>query len=225
MYVFYYKKSSDTYYKTLKALDETTTAELTPAETGTYNIRTKVKDQTGIMVVKDLTVTVKSDLTNTTRVSSSMVDLGGSVRIIGSATGGTSPYSYVFYYKKSTETYYKTLKALDETDTADFIPEKTGTYNIRTKVKDKTGTMSVKDLTVRVFSELINNSELSSDSIILGESVTITGAASGGKSPYRYVFYYKLSDETYYKTLRHLMRPLRRISDLRKPEPIISAPR
>ena len=204
MYVFYYKKSSDTYYKTLKALDETTTAELTPAETGTYNLRTKVKDQTGIMVVKDLTVTVKSDLTNTTRVSSSMVDLGGSVRIIGSATGGTSPYSYVFYYKKSTETYYKTLKALDETDTADFIPEKTGTYNIRTKVKDKTGTMSVKDLTVRVFSELINNSELSSDSIILGESVTITGAASGGKSPYRYVFYYKLSDETYYKTLKAL---------------------
>ena len=114
---------------------------------GTYTIRTKVKDKNGIWSVKDLTLKV---LANTTTISAVNVVLGNSVKITGSAAGGTSPYQYVFYYKKSTADSFTQLKALNSTATATFRPSASGTYTIRTKVKDKNGIWSVKDLTLRV---------------------------------------------------------------------------
>ena len=146
-YVFYYKLSSDDSFTQLKALNTTATATFKPTHSGTYTIRTKVKDKSGTWAVKDLTLKV---LVNTTTISATSIKKGNSVKITGSAAGGTSPYEYVFYYKKSGDSSFTQLKALNTTATATFKPSTTGTYTIRTKVKDKDGTFSVKDLTLKV---------------------------------------------------------------------------
>ena len=103
-----------------------------------------------MLVTKDLTVKVKSDLTNNTGVSSSTVHPGGSVTITGSASGGVGSYEYAFYYKNSTDTYYRTLKAFDATTVAEFKPAGAGTYSLRTKVRDAAGNIAVKDITIEV---------------------------------------------------------------------------
>ena len=58
-YAVYYKHSSAAYYTTKQSFDTNSTIDVTPALTGTYDIRVKAKDASGKIAVKDLTVTVK----------------------------------------------------------------------------------------------------------------------------------------------------------------------
>ena len=45
-----------------------------------------------------LTVT-NAELSNNSKISAETVKVNGTVKITGVATGGTSPYTYAFYYK------------------------------------------------------------------------------------------------------------------------------
>ncbi len=201
-YVFYYKLSSASSFTQLKALNTTSTATFKPSEGGTYTIRTKVKDNNGNWAVKDLTLQVAGNgPVNTTTLSAVNIAKGSSITVKGAATGGTSPYQYAFYYKLSSDSSFTQLKALNSTATATFKPTHSGTYTIRTKVKDNSGTWSVKDLTLKV---LANTTTISAANIAKGDSVTINGAAAGGTKSYQYVFYYKRSTEDSFTQLKAL---------------------
>ena len=52
-----------------------------------------------------------------------------------------------------------------------------------------------KYFTVEVTGPLTNNSTVSATSITLGKTVTLKGAATGGKSPYKYAYYYKQNSQ------------------------------
>ena len=177
-------KCSDSYKDTYtNALGHTFSEEVIPPTTTAQGYTLHTCTVCTYSYMDNYTDKLAEPLVNTTSLSKESIRMGGSITVCGSATGGVSPYEYVFYYKKSTDTYYKTLKALDSETTAVFEPTSAGTYNFRTKVKDQAGKMTVKDLTLTVTSDLSNTSYLSESSAVLGGSVTIYGAASGGSGP------------------------------------------
>ena len=163
---------------------------------GSYNLMVRVQDKSGKMADKtfDLTVT-SSPLTNNSSLSATSVTTGTAVTIKGAAAGGKTPYTFFYAYKLSTASSYTRLTSDFVSATSkSFTPADVGTYNVLVKVKDAAGTIAEKKLTLKVTgSALTNNSSLSASSIALGSSVTLKGAAAGGKSPYTYFYAYKLS--------------------------------
>ena len=65
-------------------------------------------------------------------------------------------------------------------------------------VKDSEGTVVSKLFTVKVndSNPLDNKSAVNASSINLGDTINITGAASGGTGDYKYSYYYKKSANT-----------------------------
>ena len=136
---------------------------LVPFALVTYNVRINVKDQggTGTMVSKEFTVKVTADtsaLTNNSTVSATSVTAGTEVTMTGKAAGGTSPYKYAYYYKKSTESSWTKAyvtssgSAYTKYDSKTFTPKTAGTYDVRINVRDEygNGKTVTKDFTITV---------------------------------------------------------------------------
>ena len=85
--------------------------------------------------------------------------------------------------------------------TVSIKPANATGYDVCIKVKDSTGTIEKKFFTVKVANAaLTNNSTISATSITLGETVTLTGKATGGTSPYTYAMLYKKKTDTKWTT-------------------------
>ena len=200
------KKSSSTTWSTVASYSTTSAVKFTPKTATTYNVRAYVKDAEGTVKAKAFTVKVNpAPLTNKSTVSATTVAATKSITITGAATGGTSPYSYAAYYKKSTADSYTSLRSYSTTKTITFTPKTSGTYTLIVKVKDNAGTVVSKTFTIKATAApLTNKSTISATSLTLGKSVTITGAATGGTTPYQYAAYYKRSTASDYTKLRGL---------------------
>ncbi len=204
-YAAYYK-IGDGSFSQIRGFSSTATMTFKPATAGTYTIRTKVKDSKGTVVSKDLTVKAVKALTNASTLSATSITLGKSITITGKATGGTTPYKYAAYYKKSTSTEYTKIRDYSTTTTMTFKPAAAVSYDVRVKVKDAKGTVKNKDFTVKVTkatsTALANASIISATSIKKGTTLTITGKATGGTTPYQYAAYYKKSSSSSYTQIR-----------------------
>ena len=205
-YSLYYKKTSDTIWTTAKAYGTSSTMTLKPTQAGTYDVCTKVKDSKGTVakIYDVITVTSTKALTNSTSISSKNITLGNSITFKVTASGGTSPYSYGLYYKKTSDTSWTTAKSYGTASTMTFKPTQTGTYDVCTKVKDSKGTVAkIYDvITVTSTKALTNSTSISSKNITLGNSITFKVTASGGTSPYSYGLYYKKTSDTSWTTAK-----------------------
>ncbi len=202
-YAYYYKKSTDSSYTTIKGFSETSTVSLEPTEAGSYIVVVKVKDNAGTIARSEYTLTVaNAALANNSELSSEKIALGGTVTITGEAAGGTAPYQYAVYYKNSTDSKFSTLQTYSAANTVTFQPTETGTYSVVVYVKDNNGATVKKTMKLTVENALTNTSELSSEKIALGGTVTITGKATGGTAPYQYAVYYKNSTDSKFSTLQ-----------------------
>ena len=202
-YAFYYKKSGTSSWTTIgTAFSTATSASFKPTEAATYDLKVTVKDSASMTSDKTFTITSNSPLTNNSTVSTTKATVGTAVTLTGKATGGTSPYKYAFYYKKSADSSWTTIgTAFSTATTASFKPDAVGTYNVKITVKDNASKTVDKTYTVQTASALVNNSVLSSTKRPAGEKITITGKASGGKSPYKYAFYYKRQENSSWKAI------------------------
>lgn len=137
-------------------------------------------------------------LVNLSSVSSDSVTAGSSVTITGAAEGGSGPYTYTYYYKKSSSTSWQILGIENGTDTtAALKPGSAVPYDIKVVVRDVDGAESTKTFALTVLAgQLVNHSTISTKSVKVGEKVVLKGAASGGTSGYQYAFYYKKSSKT-----------------------------
>ncbi|MGN0537992.1 MAG: hypothetical protein ACI4M3_08460, partial [Acutalibacteraceae bacterium] len=198
-YAMVVKHSTADTWTTLKAYNTTATKTWTPSKTGTYAVQIKVKDSKSTVVTKSFTLTVKAAstaLTNSSTISATSITKGQSVTMTGKASGGTSPYQYAMVVKHSTASTWTTLKAYNTTATKTWTPASTGTYTVQIKVKDAKDTVVTKSFTLTVkaaSTALTNSSTISATSITKGQSVTMTGKASGGTSPYQYAMVVKHS--------------------------------
>ena len=203
-YAVYYKKSSSSTWTKVRDYDTTATVKVTPSAATNYTVRVKVKDKTDKVVNKDFTVKVSSSvLKNTSTISATSITLGTALTITGKATGGTSPYQYAAYYKKSSSSTWTRIRDYKTTAAMTVKPTTATTYTVRVKVKDKTDKVVNKDFTVKVSSSVLKNtSTISATSITLGTALTITGKATGGTSPYQYAAYYKKSSSSTWTRIR-----------------------
>ncbi len=202
------RHSTDSAWTTLKAYNSTAVKTWIPAKTGTYTVQVKVKDAKGTVVIKTFTLTVKAAttaLTNNSAISATSITKGQSVTMTGKASGGTKPYQYAMVVRHSTDSAWTTLKGYNATATKTWTPAKTGTYTVQIKVKDAKGTAVVKTFTLTVkaaTTSLTNNSTISATSITKGKSVTMTGKAGGGTSPYQYAMVVRHSTDSAWTTLK-----------------------
>ena len=203
-YAFYYKRGNATSWTTKAAYGSATSVTLTPAYADTYTIRVDVKDSNGAVVSKTLTVTSEKveTLKNNSTVSATAVNVGDTVTITGKASGGTSPYQYAFYYKRGNATSWTTKAAYGKATSVTLTPAYADTYTVRVDAKDSAGTVISKTFTITstVPKALSNDSTISKTTAKIGDTITITGAASGGKGSYKYAYYYKRSSMSTWMT-------------------------
>ena len=202
-YQVVYKKTSDTKWTTAQSYQYNSTVTFKPASATTYDVCVKVKDSISKEVKKFFTVTVtgSATLSNTSTISAASISLGDTITLKCSAAGGTSPYQYAVFYKASTSSTWSTKQNFNTNTSVSIKFAGTGTKDVCVKVKDSTGTVEKKYFTVKVTGgALTNNSKISATSITLGDTVKLTGAASGGSGSYKYAVYYKASTASTWTT-------------------------
>ena len=124
---------------------------------------------------------------NDSYISAESVIEGMSVTLTGAASGNTSPYEYA-YTEKDPAGKWTVIKSYSSETTCVYTPVSVGKHTIQIKVRNKEGTINVKEFTLNVTGELTNISEISSSKAIKNRGVTLTGAALGGTRTYQFAF-------------------------------------
>ncbi len=162
-------------------------------------------------------------LVNTSVLSDNEVVLGEPVTVYCTARGGKFPYDVAVYYKQNKQTNWTCLQSYKpvvpnytgdaqdgnwanpdlvwQNDRVTFIPKAATDYTVRVKFKDKDGTVTNKDLPLKVkkdpYAQLINDSYCEYDSNIkVGDEIQVNCGASLGVAPYQYAVYYKQQSQT-----------------------------
>lgn len=201
-YAVYYKLSSETSWTTAQAYSVNNQVSFLPKKSGTYNIRTKVKDSSGKIVTKDLTLKVLKVLSNATKISAEKITTGNELTITCKGTGGLTSYQYAVFYRKSGSENWLSVQKYSTNAEVKFKPSAAGTYELLTKVKDSNGKIAEKQFTFKVVDKLVNKSTVSVKSIKINNPVKIKCAASGGEGFYKYAVSYKKTSATNYTSLQ-----------------------
>ncbi|MBQ9460548.1 MAG: hypothetical protein IJU51_01320 [Clostridia bacterium] len=143
-YAFYSKMSGTTQWKTVQTYSTNKFATFKPTLTGNYDLMIKVKNDVGGMVKKTFTLNVVNRLVNTSTISSTAVNVGSSVLLKASATGGIGSYTYAYYSRDKGATTWKTLQSYSKTSTLGVALLNEGKYQFLVKVKDQAGNVSSK---------------------------------------------------------------------------------
>ncbi len=171
-----------------------------PSDAGRYDLRVNVKDSANKIVKKDFTVIIKDDnpLKNESTISTESTGVDTGITLSTQAAGGTEPYRYAYYYKKTTS---NTWTKLSEEDGSAYVTEKSmlfkpsdaGEYDLRVNVKDSKNNLVQKNFTVTIKDDdpLKNESTISAESTGVDTGIILSAQAAGGTEPYRYAYYYK----------------------------------
>ena len=139
-------------------------------------------------------------LENLSSISNDEIITGDSITINADASGGKGNYNYAVWYRRSTDTSWKTKQSYSANSTITFKPAYTGEYEISVGVRDGSGKVTKKYFTLKVNEVLQNISTISSKSIKFGSSVTINAKGYGGLGNYKYGVWYKRDGEDTWKT-------------------------
>ena len=208
LYTYQYKLASTTAWKTIGTANGSDTYQIfTPQKVGEYDVRVIIKDSLDTTKSKSFKVDCieGAELTNTSFLSATTVAEGETVTIAAKATGGAMPYLYTAQYKKSTETSWKTIGEKSSTSgNFTFTPGNAGDYDIRVIVKDNAGDAASSNLSIVVtendFKPLANTSKLSASTFTPGDTINVSGSATGGKEPYYYTVQYRKESVTTWST-------------------------
>ena len=195
-YAYLYKTSNGK-WSVLRNYSTASSYTFKPTAAGKYTLMVRVKDSKGTIVSKSFALNVNDPLKNTSKVSSTSITKGQSVKLTGAASGGTAPYKYAYLYKTSNGKW-SVLRNYSTASSYTFKPTAAGKYTLMVRVKDSKGTIVSKSFVLNVIQPLSNTSKVSSASITKGQSVKLTGAASGGTSPYKYAYFAKAPNGNWY---------------------------
>ncbi len=120
-----------------------------PEESGEYEIIVKVRY--GLSSYrKAIKVTVTREIFNDSIVSSSFIQIGDSVELLGKSHGGDGGTQYGFFYKESYSDKWEVLGNYGAADSIKWRPKELGTYDVCIKVKDKNDQIKKKYFTLTV---------------------------------------------------------------------------
>ncbi len=212
-YWFSYKKSTESEFTIIgQPYSTATTATFYPPSAGTYNVIVRVKDakdkisKTGFTVKSTATT---STLKNTSKINAETINVGGTFKLTASSTGGSGTKKYAFYFRRSGNQLWKVIGTeFGTATTAKISPTTAGSFEFKVLIKDGTGRVVTKSFKgvckssgSTTTTTLTNKSTISADAVSVGDTVKLTGSASGGTSPYKYAFYYKKSSSSSWTTI------------------------
>ena len=194
-YAYYYKRTYSTSWTTIKGFSSDNKASVQPLTATTYDLCVKIKDAKGRLEKKYFKFEVHKPLVNKSAATKSFVYVGDEINIKGKASGGIGNYSYAYFYKRHEDTGWVKISDFSAETTASFKPLKDTYYDICVKVKDSTGKVEQTFSSVKVYPKFVNSSKIASNSIKLGQTVSILAVANGGSGEYEYAFYYKKAQD------------------------------
>lgn len=140
-------------------------------------------------------------LVNTSEVTAEEIRLGESLSIHASAQGGTGDYTYAVYYKKTSGTNWVNTPWSKETSLS-IQPGAACAYDVSIRVRDSAGSVSEKNVSLRVVGRIENTSVLLSDTITVGETINVKASAVYGSGSYTYAVYYKKTTDTQWNSTK-----------------------
>ncbi len=149
-YAVYYKKASSSSWTTKQTYKSNAVAVITPSVASAYDVCVKVKDASGLVAKQYFTVRVLGVLKTNATMSADTVTLGSSVKLKAAASGGTGSYTYGFYYKKASQSSWKTVQSYDTKAYVSIKPAVAAAYEVCIKVKDSNGTIAKTYYTLTV---------------------------------------------------------------------------
>ena len=193
-YMIRYRKSGTDSWTTKQSYGTNTSASIQFANVGTYEININVKDGIGDVASLTKTVTVKKPIVPKLTVSKSSIVCGQKVAFSVTATGGTGGFTYAFYYKEKSASSWIEKQKFSTNTKVEAKPSKAGDYEVCVKVKDSSGTVQKSYGSFKVTPAVSAKITVSASTIIQGQSVTVTAAASNGSGGYQYAIYLKQAD-------------------------------
>ena len=156
---------------------------------------------------RDTTVVQPDPLENISQISAEKVQKGDDIRVSGYAQGGKAPYTYTYYFKRSTNTKWNQMKAkMSVSSYAVLVPSSAAKYDLKVVVKDSEGNEAEKIFTAEAVTsmELTNISIINRDTTVKpGTTITVSGRAIGGTKPCTYEFFFKRSENTKWNKLSY----------------------
>ena len=138
-YQYSMKKSGSTSWKIIEPFGSSSYILYKTTASGTYDICVKVKDERGVIVKKNLTLTVAPLLVNNCTVSSTSVNVGSSITINTAASGGSGGYTYAYKVKSTPGGVWGNATAFSSVSTMTVPMNTVGTYQICAMVQDSNG--------------------------------------------------------------------------------------
>ena len=194
-YAVYYKQKSQNKWTLKQDFGKNAVVSVKPENAVDYDICVKVKDTNGNIEKKYFAVKIFDILKNTSTISATQINLGSTVSVKASATGGTENYTYAVYYKQQSQSKWTVKQDFSKNTSVSIKPENAVDYDICAKVKDSNGNVEKKYFVVKVFDILKNTSTISATQINLGSSISVKASATGGAGNYTYSVLYKQSSQ------------------------------
>ena len=94
----------------------------------------------------------RNALVNTSDYDSPVFKVGDTITIVGSATGGTAPYTYDFYIKRGTATNWSSREPDQGDNVINLRPTSATSYQVKIDVTDSEGAAASKILSFSVVS-------------------------------------------------------------------------
>lgn len=94
----------------------------------------------------------RNALVNTSDYDSPVFKVGDTITIVGSATGGTAPYTYDFYIKRGTAANWSSREPDQGDNVINLRPTSATSYQVKIDVTDSEGTTASKILSFSVVS-------------------------------------------------------------------------
>ena len=94
----------------------------------------------------------RNALVNTSSYDSPVFKVGDTITIVGSATGGTAPYTYDFYIKRGTATNWSSREPDQGDNVINLRPTSATSYQVKIDVTDSEGATASKILSFSVVS-------------------------------------------------------------------------
>lgn len=92
----------------------------------------------------------RNALVNTSSYDSPVFKVGDTITIVGSATGGTAPYTYDFYIKRGTATNWSSREPDQGDNVINLRPTSATSYQVKIDVTDSEGAAASKILSFSV---------------------------------------------------------------------------
>ena len=148
-YAFFYKQKAQTKWTTKQNFSTKNSTVIKPAKATDYDVCVKAKDKAGTVVKKYFTVKVRMPVSFNVTVPTT-AKLGKTISVKAEVSGGLEPYTYAFYYRKTTDTKWVTKQDFKTNNSVAIKPANAAEYEICVKVKDSVGTVYKKYFYVKV---------------------------------------------------------------------------